>query len=150
VTDHRDVTGLHAVQAVGQHQNLPRVRDRHVFRRDRHRRPRVDVAVQVASTAQVAEVGGGELSYWRTQSDVEVDFIWSRGPHVVAIDCKAKDRWQNRDDAGLLALAEKVPTMRACGVYLGQMPLRRAWGIARPLGDFLGSLWRGEILPEPT
>ncbi|MBX7117326.1 MAG: DUF4143 domain-containing protein, partial [Myxococcaceae bacterium] len=40
---------------------------------------------------------GGSLSYWRTPSGSEVDFIWSRGKKQVAIEVKASTRWRSEE-----------------------------------------------------
>ena len=45
--------------------------------------------------AHVAYSGcGGEISYYRTPSGTEVDFIWSRGTHRIGIEVKASRQWR--------------------------------------------------------
>jgi predicted AAA+ superfamily ATPase len=37
---------------------------------------------------------GGRLSYWRTTNGTEVDFVWTRASHAVAIEVKWGPRWR--------------------------------------------------------
>lgn len=91
---------------------------------------------------------GGEWSYWRTADGLEVDFVWRRGRHTVAIECKSTETWRGRDDAGLVALtASNAAPLTAFGVYLGAERLRRDWGLVLPMADFLAELHAGKVLP---
>lgn len=49
------------------------------------------------------------LTYWRSRSQLEVDFVVG---DAVAIEVKAKSLVSARDYRGLLALAEEVPLRR--------------------------------------
>lgn len=89
---------------------------------------------------------GGLLSYWRTPQGVEVDFIWSRGKYVVAVEVKATKRWRVEYDKALKALGDALPSARRFAVYLGDVPLKRAWGEVLPLPAFLERLTAGEII----
>lgn len=89
---------------------------------------------------------GGTLGYWRTPQGVEVDFIWTRGNHTVAIEVKASKRWRVEYDAGPTALSTSLPKARCFGVYLGEAPLRRSWGEVLPVSVFLERLAEGTII----
>lgn len=89
---------------------------------------------------------GGELSYWRTASGTEVDFVWSRGGRHVAIEAKASDRWRGEAGRGLSELAASLPKTRTLAVYLGPRALKAGDLEVLPLADFLRRLDAGEIL----
>lgn len=89
---------------------------------------------------------GGELSYWRTPAGSEVDFIWTRGGKTVAIEVKAKDRWDPRGVQALHSLGTALPLGKAFGVYLGARALRDADVEVLPLGQFLERLRAGRVL----
>lgn len=86
---------------------------------------------------------GGDLFYWRTPQQLEVDFIWNRGPHSVAIEVKSSIRWKDSFEAGLKALGLK----NSWGVYRGSQILKRPWGWVLPVEEFLKRLWSDQILP---
>ena len=88
------------------------------------------------------------LSYWRTHTGLEVDFVVS-GPGTlpVGVEVKATHAVSRRDTRGLSALAESVPGLRRLVVC--QEPLRRltADGVEIwPVAEFFAALWRGEVL----
>jgi predicted AAA+ superfamily ATPase len=98
-------------------------------------------------SAHIAYSGiGGELSYWRTADGVEVDFLWKRGPHIVAFEVKSTTSWQKRDDAGMLAF-EAPGQVERYGVYLGAHRLSRPWGTVYPITELLQELSQGNLLP---
>ncbi|MBI3183053.1 MAG: ATP-binding protein [Myxococcales bacterium] len=89
---------------------------------------------------------GGELSYWRTPSGSEVDFIWSRGGRHVAIEVRASERWREQESRSLKELAASVARVRPIAVYLGSTPLKDERVEVLPLASFLRALEAGEIL----
>lgn len=89
---------------------------------------------------------GGTLSYWRTPSGTEVDFIWNHGKRAVAIECKATDRWRPQMGRGLEAISETKKVQRAMAIYLGARALRFETYTVHPLSEFLRRLGQGEIL----
>lgn len=94
---------------------------------------------------------GGEWTYWRTADGLEVDFVWRRGKHVIAIECKATNGWRKHDDAGLLALGGikgAGTDTTSFGVYLGANRQRREWGVVFPVNDFLDELHAGRVIPD--
>jgi predicted AAA+ superfamily ATPase len=85
---------------------------------------------------------GEPLSYWRSTSGFEVDFVI--GDHT-AIELKAKTNVSPVDLRGLRALAEEGSLKRFVCVSLEARP-RRIEGIdVLPLPRFLQALWGGEL-----
>jgi predicted AAA+ superfamily ATPase len=86
-------------------------------------------------------VGADSISYWRSTSGFEVDFIL--GDHT-AIEAKAKTNISVQDTRSLKSLAEEKKLKRYLCVSLE--PRRRVLeGIqVLPLTDFLRALWSGE------
>lgn len=89
---------------------------------------------------------GGELSYWRTPSGTEVDFVWNRGGRSVGIEVKAAERWRREDGAALRELLAAGRLRRAFGVYRGQTALRDGEVSVLPIGTFLARLAAGDVL----
>jgi predicted AAA+ superfamily ATPase len=93
--------------------------------------------------------GGGSLSYYRTPSGTEVDFIWSRGALAVGIEVKASPRWSPKYSRALIDL-QKSGIVTACyGVYLGEVALRDGPVDVLPIFEFLRELAAGRILAAP-
>lgn len=87
-------------------------------------------------------VSGEPLSYWRSTSGFEVDFIL--GDHT-AIEVKAKETVSLQDMKSLRALAEEGKLKRYLCVSL-EARSRRVDGIRiLPVGEFLDALWSGEF-----
>ena len=86
-----------------------------------------------------------ELTYWRSLSRFEVDFVVSS---KVAIEVKAKARVSPRDYKGLLALAEEVRLKRKIVVCNEKRRRHTDDGIEIvPVETFLGELWAGKFFP---
>jgi predicted AAA+ superfamily ATPase len=90
---------------------------------------------------------GGDLSYWRTPSGSEVDFVWRRAGRAVGMEVKATDRWGSEAGRPLRELVEARFVERGFGVYLGARELKDGPVRVLPLGTFLRSLCAGRILP---
>ena len=100
--------------------------------------------------AQIAYSGcGGELSYYRTPSGTEVDFVWRRGRLAVGIEVKASPRWRPEYGRALAELHRAGVVTGCCGVYLGDAPLRDGPVRVLPLRSFLAELSAGRVL-APT
>ena len=81
------------------------------------------------------------LSYWRSTTGFEVDFII--GDHT-AIEVKSKENVSPQDLKSLRVLAEEKQLKRYLCVSLEPRP-RKVEGVSvLPLGDFLAALWSGE------
>jgi predicted AAA+ superfamily ATPase len=86
-------------------------------------------------------VSGEPLSYWRSTSGFEVDFII--GDHT-AVELKAKENLSPRDVKPLLALAEEKNLKRYLCVSLEPRPRKIEGVTALPFREFLDKLWSGE------
>lgn len=91
--------------------------------------------------------GGGQLSYWRTPSGSEVDFVWTRGSSACGVEVKASRRWRKEDGAALKQLVADGIVNRGFGVYLGTAPLRDGVIEILPIADFLLRLTTGKVIP---
>jgi predicted AAA+ superfamily ATPase len=85
-----------------------------------------------------------ELSYWRSLSQFEVDFLLG---DRIGIKVKGKDRVGPRDYRGLLALREDVALRRMIVVCSEKKRRRTDEGVeVLPVAEFFQDLWAGEIL----
>lgn len=89
---------------------------------------------------------GGELSYWRTPSGSEVDFVWTRARRAIGIEVKASARWRAGSGDTLNELVGSGTLGRAFGVYLGERHLRDGAVDVLPWAEFLRALVRGEVI----
>ena len=89
---------------------------------------------------------GGQLYYWRTPSQSEVDFIWVRGRRAVGIEVKSSSEWKREFGASLKQLEQDGIVQRSFGLYLGQHRLKDGSISVLPLFDFVRSLNRGIII----
>ena len=111
------------------------------------RGPLLETYVLHELRAYINDAGcGGELTYWRTPSGLEVDFIWSNGSKQVAIEAKASQRWRSSESAGLQALVADQPKTRPVAVYLGKERLKSDGVDVYPLMGFARALSDGDIL----
>jgi predicted AAA+ superfamily ATPase len=84
------------------------------------------------------------ISYWRTASQLEVDFIL--GNNEVAIEVKSSSKISNKHVSGLKAFMEEYEVKKAIVVCTEPMA-RISDGIhILPWKDFLEQLWRGEVI----
>lgn len=92
-----------------------------------------------------------ELSYWRSTSGFEVDFVIPTGrASAISIEVKASRNPQSRDYKGLLALEEDVQLQRKIVVCQSPVPMKTPDGVEiMPISHFLNQLWQGHILAEP-
>ena len=89
---------------------------------------------------------GGQLSYWRTPSGSEVDFVWTRGARSVGIEVKSGARWRPEHGAALKQLVAEGRLRRGIGVYQGSQRLRDGAVDVLPIGEFLEQLDAGAVL----
>lgn len=86
-------------------------------------------------------ISGDDLTYWRSTSGFEVDFII--GDHT-AIEVKAKENVSTQDIKSLRALAEEKKLKHYLCVSL-EARTRKVEGITiLPIKEFLKSLWEGQ------
>ena len=84
---------------------------------------------------------GDKLSYWRTTSGFEVDFII--GDHT-AVEVKAKKNISPQDVKSLKALAEEKKLKHYLCVSLEDRTRRFEGITVLPFKKFLKALWRGD------
>ena len=89
---------------------------------------------------------GGDLSYYRTPSGTEIDFVWTRASHAVGIEVKASERWRPEFNRALVELQASGVIAAAWGVYLGDQPLQAGPVRVLPLAMFLDELAAGRVL----
>jgi predicted AAA+ superfamily ATPase len=83
------------------------------------------------------------LTYWRTHSQLEVDFLLG---DEVAIEVKSSKRVTERDEKGLRALQEDVALKRRIIVCNERIERRSDSGVEiMPVEAFLSCLWSGEV-----
>lgn len=84
------------------------------------------------------------ISYWRTSSQLEVDFIL--GSNQVAIEVQGTDNISNKHLRGLHAFMEEYTVQKA--IVVCTEPLTRIHDgiIIMPWQEFLKQLWQGEII----
>jgi predicted AAA+ superfamily ATPase len=85
-----------------------------------------------------------KISYWRTASQIEVDFIL--GEHEVAIEVKSSENISERHLKGLKAFMEEYEVKQA--IVVCTEPQARIVGniLILPWREFLKRLWNGEII----
>jgi predicted AAA+ superfamily ATPase len=84
------------------------------------------------------------IRYWRTTSQLEVDFIL--GDHEVALEIKSTDNIQSKHLKGLKAFNEEYQTKHSIIVSLDPYPRKIETISVLPWKVFLAKLWDGEIL----
>lgn len=90
---------------------------------------------------------GGSLSYYRTPSGTEVDFIWSRGKHSIGIEVKASRQWRPEFGRALRTLQEQKTVTACYAAYLGDTRQQDGPVSVLPVYEFLNELSAGKILP---
>jgi predicted AAA+ superfamily ATPase len=88
--------------------------------------------------------GNYAISYWRTTSQIEVDFIL--GDHEVAIEVKGTDNVQSRHLKGLKSFSEEYEVKKL--IVVSNDPFERIVGdiTVLPWSVFLQKLWAGDII----
>ena len=93
---------------------------------------------------------GGELSYWRTPSQSEIDFIWTRGKTTVGIEVKAVPVWKKEYGNTLNQLFYGKRLQKCFGIYLGNVRLKDHAVHIMPIKEFMQDISRGKILGEKS
>lgn len=86
------------------------------------------------------------ISYWRTASQLEVDFIL--GKNQIAIEVKSSDNINRRHLKGLKAFMEEYKTEKSILVCTESRPRLIDDIYILPWQDFLKQLWGGEIIGD--
>jgi uncharacterized protein len=85
-----------------------------------------------------------EISYWRTSSGFEVDFVL--GNHEVAIEVKGTSEVLPKHAKGLWAFNEEYKVRKNIIVSLDKMPRQMNDVLVLPWTIFLDRLWGGEVI----
>ena len=84
------------------------------------------------------------LSYWRTASQIEVDFIL--GDHEVAIEVKSTDMANKKHFKGLKAFSEEYRVKNLILVTNDPVPRKSGDILILPWRIFLERMWSGELI----
>jgi len=84
------------------------------------------------------------ISYWRTASQLEVDFIL--GEHEVAVETKSTNMVNSRHLKGLNSFAEEYKVKKSIIVSNDPYPRQIGNILVLPWKEFLKRLWAGEII----
>lgn len=84
------------------------------------------------------------LSYWRTTSQIEIDFVL--GDHEVAIEVKSTQQVNSRHLKGLKSFAEEYKVKKLILVSTDPFPRKIGNIMILPWNIFLDRLWAGEII----
>lgn len=84
------------------------------------------------------------ISYWRTTSQLEVDFIL--GDHQLAIEVKGTDNVQTKHCKGLKAFNDEYVTEKNIIVSLDPLPRKMGNIDIMPWQIFLTQLWAGKLI----
>jgi predicted AAA+ superfamily ATPase len=87
---------------------------------------------------------GYPVSYWRTASQIEIDFVL--GDHEVAIEVKATEQVNQRHLKGLKSFAEDYKVKKLILVSNDPFPRKIGDIMIMPWKIFLDKLWAGEII----
>jgi predicted AAA+ superfamily ATPase len=80
------------------------------------------------------------ISYWRTSTGAEVDFVVYGSNGLWAIEVKNSDRIRPEDFKGLAAFRNDYPEAKTILLYRGQNRSRHGQTLCLPCDDFLGAL----------
>lgn len=114
---------------------------------DTERSPLLETLVLHELRAAIAYQNlGGNLSYWRTPSGTEVDFVWERGDKRIGIEVKASKRWRSEYGSALADLKKEGHITAAFGVYAGSERQRERELTVLPFAEFTRDLTAGKVL----
>ena len=89
---------------------------------------------------------GHSLSYWRTRSGLEVDFVVYGPMGFWAIEVKHSGQVHSKDLRGLRAFQEDYPEARALLLYRGEVALKQGDVLILPVERFLREMRPGQPL----
>jgi len=89
-----------------------------------------------------------DLFFWRTRSEVEVDFVLYGSTEFLAIEVKNAARIHARDLVSLKAFRQEYPTSRQFLLYRGTERQTIDGITCLPCEEFLRTLLPGHILPQ--
>ncbi len=90
------------------------------------------------------------LSFWRTKTGIEVDFILQESSTLIAIEVKISSSIDKKDCAGLVALQQETTVSRSIIICLEKRKRIVTFESCpieiMPFSEFLTELWSGKIL----
>ena len=86
------------------------------------------------------------MSYWRTPSGSEIDFVWERGDKRIGIEVKASKRWRTEFGSALAGLRQEGRLTAAFGVYTGAERQKERDLTVLPFVEFTRALTAGTVL----
>lgn len=86
--------------------------------------------------------GNHELQYWRSQSDLEVDFLIDES---IAVEVKSTKKVDRNDFKGLIALAEEIPLKRQIVLCRESVPRKVGKIEIMPYSYFSEMLWNHKL-----
>ena len=89
-------------------------------------------------------VAGCSLSYWRSTTGLEVDFIL--GDHEVAIEVKGTSEVKPKQLKGLRVFMEEFAVKKAIVVSCDQRPRKVDQILIIPWQDFVQQLWNDDVM----
>ncbi len=98
-------------------------------------------------SAMAVQQTGGQLSYWRTPSGSEIDFVWNRGEYAAGFEVKASTTWKSNYGSSLKMLMADGSLQAGYGIYTGETELKDGPLRIFPLKTFFKELAAGNILP---
>lgn len=84
------------------------------------------------------------ISYWRTASQIEIDFVL--GDHEVALEVKATANANPRHAKGLMSFSEEYTVKKLLLISTDPFPRQMGKVLVLPWQLFLHKLWAGEII----
>ncbi len=87
----------------------------------------------------------GRISYWRTPSGKEIDFIWSRGDRNIGIEVKSTTIWKSEWSRAMNELIDQGSLVNGFGVYQGKVRLRQGKVLILPFSEFVTALYDDSI-----
>lgn len=89
---------------------------------------------------------GGELYYWRTPNQTEIDFVWMRGKKAIGFEVKAATVWKKEYSSVLNQRFQEKLLQKCFGIYLGDARLKDHEVHVLPLKEFMRDIALGKIL----
>jgi len=85
---------------------------------------------------------GYSLFFWRSASQLEVDFILYGKKGIIAVEVKRTKKPSAKDLKGLKAFLQDYPTAKACFVYLGEKIMSEGKIEILPIKEFLKQFYK--------
>jgi len=91
---------------------------------------------------------GGQLTFWRTPSGSEIDFVWTRGKKSIGLEVKSSNAWRSEFGKTLKHLHREKVLDAVFGIYTGDDILKDGPITVMPYSVFIEELEKNKILPN--